>query len=236
MNRIRIAVALLAIASFSACISAPHADEHAHTLIFLKTGPQSGKLAQDENDKLFAGHFANMERLAREGHLLIAGPFGEERHDKALRGIFVLDTGDRATARALAETDPPTRAGVFVLDYHDLSTSAALRKCHDVELARSDAVKATGRVEKMGESIRGYVLLTAEHGDVAERELIPLVENGGVLLLGRLDGTRAFAVLDAVDLNAAHALLGPIEDRIGAHVLDPWFASKGLADLPKLKP
>ena len=65
------------------------------TLVLLKTGPQSGALSQEDTKQLFAGHFSNMERLAEERQLLLAGPFGQVRHDDTLRGLFVLDT-DRA--------------------------------------------------------------------------------------------------------------------------------------------
>ncbi len=202
--------------------------ERALTLVFLMTGPRSGKLAEDENQRAFAGHFSNMERLAGERRLLLAGPFGEPRHDPRLRGIFVLDTADRAQARAWAETDPTVQAGVFELEYHDLATAAPLHEFLETELATEEAMKREGRKRAPGERVRGYVLLTAERGDVARRELAPLVAQARVLLVGRLDGGRAFAILDALDVDGARALLGPITERLGEHVLDAWYASRGL--------
>lgn len=204
----------------------------AYTLVFLKTGPKSGQLAQEENAQAFAGHFANMGRLAEARQLLVAGPFGKERHDPALRGLFVLASAQRDEARAWAETDPTTQAGVFVLEYHDLATEAPLAAALERALAREAQREAEGKTPDPAAGARPYVLLTAEHGDLAERELSGLcTREGGVLFLARLDGTRAFALLDANDLAEARERFGPQLESLGAHVLDEWFASAELAGL-----
>src|SRR5262245_26277421 len=69
--------------------------ERTYTLALLKTGPKSGKLEKADNDKVFAGHFSNMERMSNEKQLILAGPYGDKRHDDGLRGIFVFDTAKR---------------------------------------------------------------------------------------------------------------------------------------------
>ncbi len=245
MDRKTLALATLVLAGLAACsapetradaapedtpVPSPASAAPARTLVLIKTGPKSGALSQEENARAFAGHFANMERMAAEGQLLVAGPYGQRRHDADLRGIFVLASGRRDEARTWAETDPTTQAGVFVLEYHDLATDAPLAAA----LARDSAWRAeqlaAGRTPQPGEGARPYVLLTAEHGDLAERELGPLrTHDGGVLMLGRLDGTRALALLDAEDLAAAEERFAPQLANLGAHVLDEWFASAELA-------
>jgi len=46
-----------------------------YVLAILKTGPRDAEVTdKDERAALFAGHFANMTRLAEEGHLVLAGP------------------------------------------------------------------------------------------------------------------------------------------------------------------
>lgn len=213
------------------CRSAdPGSGEISCTLVLLKTGARTD-LPAEERQSAFAGHFANMERLAKERNLLVAGPYGKERHDPALRGIFVLDTADRARARELAGTDPAVQAGIFTLEFHDLATTAPLRAFLAAELEKMVQAAREGRKPAPGEGGRGYVLLQAEDGDRARSAL---AGRPGVLVFARLDGMRAFAILDAKDLAAARELIGPVEDRLGPFVLDEWFASGGLARLGEL--
>ncbi len=123
----RVAVSALLVLSACATPTAPTQPRLDATLVVLKTGPRTEPLSTTERASVFGGHFANMERLARAGDLLLAGPYGAERADPTRRGIFVLDTADLGHAHALAETDPGFKAGVFRFDYHALSTAAALR-------------------------------------------------------------------------------------------------------------
>jgi uncharacterized protein YciI len=230
---------LLATSCLLACGATPRerADasavpEPVYTLVLLKTGPRSGALSSAESQEAFAGHFANMGRLAEERRLLVAGPFGEERHDPALRGLFVLATADRDEASAWAGTDPTTIAGVFVQEFHELATSAPLARALERDLERLARAEAAGRTPEPGEDIRPYVLLTAEHGDLALRELGRLCNaEGGVLLLARLDEHRALALLDAESPEDARERFAPELEHLGAHELDPWFASRELAHL-----
>lgn len=202
------------------------------TLVLLKTGPQSGKLPEEENTRAFTGHFENMERMALARQLLVAGPYGELRHDPDLRGIFVLASVVREEAQRWAGTDPATQAGIFVLEFHDLVTDAPLAAALERDLARLERARAEGREPPPGQGARGYVLLTAESADRAERELAGLrSREGGVFLLARLDGTRTLAVLDAHDLDEASERFAPQLENLGAHVLDEWFATGELENL-----
>lgn len=199
------------------------------TLVLIKTGPRTEPLTKDEQSEIFGGHFANMMRLAREGHLLVAGPYG--RNDEALRGLFVLDTAEPQRAQALAETDPGFKAGVFAFEFHALQTDAPLRAFLAAELRAQDEAERAGRKLQPGEGGRTYTVLTADDGDAAAAAL---AGNPAVLLFARLDGKRAFAVLDAVDVDKARTVLAPVAGRLGTHGLHAWFASGRLANLPGL--
>jgi uncharacterized protein YciI len=101
------------------------ADEHGmrhYVLVILKTGPKrmpEGK----ERDAMFAGHFANIGRLAKEGKLAVAGPFSDD--PAGWRGLFVFAVDDVDEARRLTETDPVIRNGEMVAEYHSWYGSAA---------------------------------------------------------------------------------------------------------------
>ncbi len=84
-------------------------------LVVLKTGPQDKVITDSaERAKIFAGHFANMERLHKEGILKVAGPFG--KNDFTWRGLFILDCATKEEAEAYVKTDPSVASGVFITD------------------------------------------------------------------------------------------------------------------------
>lgn len=94
-----------------------------YVLVILKTGPTPVP-AGPERDAMFRGHFANMQRLADEGKLVLAGPLDGK---DGWRGLFVLDVAEIAEAEALAATDPVIQNGEMVAECHQFYGSAALR-------------------------------------------------------------------------------------------------------------
>lgn len=93
-----------------------------YVLVILRTGPKrvpDGKA----RDAMFAGHFANIQRLADAGKLVLAGPFDDEGGD--WRGLFVFAVETPAQARALVATDPVIASGEMVAEYHRWYGSAA---------------------------------------------------------------------------------------------------------------
>lgn len=93
-----------------------------YVLVILKTGPRRVPDGPDR-DAMFAGHFANMKRLARDGKLAVAGPFGKKND---WRGLFVLAVETEEEAAELVATDPVIERGEMVAEYHPLYATAAL--------------------------------------------------------------------------------------------------------------
>ena len=71
-------------------------------------------------NKLQAGHMDNMDRLAKEGKLMLAGPFGD---DGNWRGIFVFDAGSEEEVKSLLATDPAIKAGRLDYEIHPWYTA-----------------------------------------------------------------------------------------------------------------
>lgn len=71
-------------------------------------------------NKLQAGHMANMERLSKEGKLMLAGPFGD---DGNWRGIFVFDAESEDEVKGLLATDPAIKAGRLDYEIHPWYTA-----------------------------------------------------------------------------------------------------------------
>ena len=95
-----------------------------YVLVILKTGPKDSTITGKERDDLFAGHLANIRRLADAGKLALAGPFG--KNDKQFRGLFIFNVTTIDEARALVESDPTIKAGVLIADFVPWYGSAAL--------------------------------------------------------------------------------------------------------------
>ena len=101
------------------------ADEHGmrrYVLVILKTGPARMPDGEARN-AMFAGHMANIGRLAEEGKLALAGPFMQD--PAGWRGLFVFAVTDIEEAKALVATDPVIVHGEMVADYHPWYGSAA---------------------------------------------------------------------------------------------------------------
>ena len=93
-----------------------------YVMAFLKAGPNRNR-PREEAQKLQAAHRANINRLAAEGKLVLAGPFAD---DGELRGIYVFDVTTTAEAEALTRTDPAIQAGQLVMELHPWHATAGL--------------------------------------------------------------------------------------------------------------
>jgi uncharacterized protein YciI len=94
-----------------------------YVLVILKTGPATN-LSDEERTRLFNGHMANINRLAEEGRLVVAGPLGA--NERQYRGIFIFTVSTIEEAAALVATDPAVEAGVFAYEAYPWYGSAAL--------------------------------------------------------------------------------------------------------------
>ena len=103
------------------------ADEHGmkmYALVLLKRAPH-GDLSKEETARVFAGHMANIKRLAASGQLVFAGPLEKnERYE----GIFVFNVATIAEADALLATDRAVQVGALVGEVYLLYGSAALQQ------------------------------------------------------------------------------------------------------------
>jgi uncharacterized protein len=100
-----------------------------YVLCILKTGPKDGEVQGDARKEIFAGHFANIGRLADEGKLAVAGPFG--KNDKAYRGLYIFNVSTVEEAEKLVTLDPAVKAGVFVPELTLWYGSAAMMVVSD---------------------------------------------------------------------------------------------------------
>ena len=94
-----------------------------YTMVILKTGSYQTD-RKETVDSLFAGHMKNINRLAEEDKLVVAGPF--RKNDKAYRGIFILNVKTKEEALALLEHDPAIKQKLLEPELFEWYGSAAL--------------------------------------------------------------------------------------------------------------
>ena len=86
----------------------------------------AGKMQIEDStmmSKLLVLHLKNIQKLAADGKLVVAGPFTD---GGTMEGIFIFNVTTIDEAKKLAETDPAVKAGVFEMEYHTWYGSAAL--------------------------------------------------------------------------------------------------------------
>lgn len=105
-----------------------HADEYGmkkYVFCLLKSGTNT-TASKEETKKLFEGHMANINKLAKEGKLSVAGPF--MKNDRNYRGIYIFNVETVAEAEALVATDPAIKAKLLEAELTPWYCSAALQE------------------------------------------------------------------------------------------------------------
>ncbi|HEU4790171.1 MAG TPA: YciI family protein [Flavobacterium sp.] len=96
-----------------------------YVFCILKTGSNTTATAEEKNN-LFKGHMDNITKLAKEGKLVLAGPF--MKNDRNYRGIYIFNVATIEEAQALVATDPAVKANIFEVELTPWYGTAALQE------------------------------------------------------------------------------------------------------------
>lgn len=102
-----------------------------YVFCLLKTGNNT-TATQEEQTTFFKGHMNNIGRLAKEGKLVVAGPF--MKNDRNYRGLYIFNVETIEEAQLLVESDPAVKANLLEAELTLWYGSAALQetlKIHD---------------------------------------------------------------------------------------------------------
>lgn len=109
-----------------------NADEYGmKTYVFclLKTGTNTTATAE-ESKKAFEGHMSNIGKLAKEGKLVVAGPF--MKNDRNYRGIYIFNVSTIEEAQELVKTDPAISINLLEAELALWYGSAALQELNGI--------------------------------------------------------------------------------------------------------
>lgn len=106
-----------------------------YVFAYLKAGPNRDQDSL-EAVQLQRAHMDNIGRMAREGKLVLAGPFMD---DYEVKGIYIFAVETIEEAEALTNSDPAIQAGRLVMELHPWYGSAGLMKVNEIhsQLAKS---------------------------------------------------------------------------------------------------
>jgi uncharacterized protein YciI len=89
----------LLVISLLLVFMAANAQSKIYILVFLHKKTDASQIVKDSVERLMKGHLTNIERMAKEGKLLAAGPF------EGGGGLFILNTASKDEAGEWLKTD-----------------------------------------------------------------------------------------------------------------------------------
>lgn len=102
-----------------------------YVFAFLKKGPNRDR-SEEDAARLQRAHLDNIKRLAKEGKLVLAGPFLD---DGEIRGIYIFDVRSVEEAEEFTKTDPAIQEGSLEMELKPWYGSAALMEINQIHSA-----------------------------------------------------------------------------------------------------
>lgn len=99
-----------------------------YVFVLLKSGSNTST-DKALKDSVFAGHMKNIGRLAQNGTLVLAGPFGK---NDTYRGLFILNVANLDEAKKLLATDPAIKNKFLEPELYPWYGSAALQEIPEI--------------------------------------------------------------------------------------------------------
>ncbi|NVK28602.1 MAG: hypothetical protein HWE14_11195 [Flavobacteriia bacterium] len=88
-----------------------------YVFVMLKAGPNKDEFTPEQLREIQAGHMAHLNKLAEDGKLALAGPFGD---DGEWRGILIFNVPTVEEVEELVNEDPAIKAGRLEAEIHPL--------------------------------------------------------------------------------------------------------------------
>lgn len=176
---------------FSLFLSDGYSQDIKYTFVFLNTRNDKPELPKVEVDELMKGHLANIQRLANEGKLLVAGPFDGGG------GIFIFRGNSSDSVKQWMSTDPGIKAERWKLEmfpYIPRVGSVCVvdekTKMVTYTFIRYISTITKFNVQKAGETFKkhdDYLKKIVKTGNVVAEGIFPNRDGGILVMKGEVD-------------------------------------------------
>ena len=149
--------------------------------VFLNKKDDKPVLPKEQVDKIMEGHMANIQRLAKEGKLIAAGPF------EGGGGIFIFKAASLDQTKEWLSTDPGVKAqrwNIEILPYSPQGGKVCAAP-EPIEMVSYDFIRFTNARESRDES-----KIVQDHEDYFRKAISPdnlvasgMFDHGGILIL-----------------------------------------------------
>ncbi|MBX2942540.1 MAG: hypothetical protein KF860_09360 [Cyclobacteriaceae bacterium] len=188
---------LILICLISLLVCEGYSQDIKYTFVFLNTREDKPNLPKEELDKLMQTHLANIQRLANEGKLLVAGRF--EDGD----GVFIFRGNSSDSVKQWLSTDPSIQANRWRLEifpYLPRVGSVCLVDSN-VEMVTYTLIRYIStitkfNVQKAGQTFKkhdDYLKQIVKTGNVVTEGFFPNRDGGILVMKGEVDS----AVIEA---------------------------------------
>lgn len=161
-----------------------HGQPKRYTFVFLHHKPSAETLPKDQIETLMDGHLANIERLAKEGKLIVAGPF------EGGGGIFILNTTSKEEAEEWLSSDPGIQSKRWNVEMLPFST-----RIGSLCLAKEPYEMVTYRFIRLTQSQNAPAEQVAEALKRHQAFVSELAENGNLISEGIFEPSGNILIL-----------------------------------------
>lgn len=184
---------ILACALFCLFIKLSAHAQYNRIFVFLNKRTDKAELPKEQVDKLMEGHMANINRLAKEGKLVAAGPFDGGG------GIFIFNSSSIEEVKRWLATDPGVQADRWKIEMlpfqFRLGKDMTLKEPY--EMVSYQFIRYTPNIAKF--NIQEVPELFVKHDDYLKE----IKRTGNVIMEGIFGDTEGGVLVMKGDLDSA---------------------------------
>jgi uncharacterized protein YciI len=205
-------------------------------LAFLRRGAKWTPASTPETEQIQKAHMAHIGEMARAGHLVAAGPFGDNGE---LRGVFIFQVETMEQAKALTEADPAVKAGRLRMEIHQWMGPKGIGAKYAEEKKKNPQSKDEMVTYQMALLSRAAKSATSDMADARavekkhESYIKELIRLGKLVAAGPFEGNGKLSEILIFQNASPEETAALVADHPGvkagrlAFEIHPWWTAKG---------